>query len=63
MKLFVNASKSHLSPIYFSERKSVNPKLNRMILKCSNPLLKDTKECVAVWDTLDHFNKKIDKLE
>ena len=63
MRLIVYSSNSNLNSIYFSEKKAVNPKLNQMILKCSNPLLKDTKECVALWNQLDNFNKQIDILE
>lgn len=63
MRFVVYSSKSNLNSIYFSKRKTINPKLNHMILKCSNPLLKDTKECVALWDQLDNFNKHIDTLE
>lgn len=63
MRLIVYSFNSNLNSIYFSERKSVNPKLNHMILKCSNPLLKDTKECVELWNQLEKFNKQIDILE
>ena len=63
MRFIVRSSNSNLNSIYFSKRKTVNPKLNHMIIKCSNPLLKDTKECVALWNQLDNFNKQIDTLE
>ena len=63
MRLIVYSSKTHLHSIYFSPKKTINPKLNHMILKCTNPLLKDTKECVALWNQLDNFNKQIDNLE
>jgi len=63
MKFVVHCSNSKLNSLYFQNRKTVNPKLTYMILKCSNPLLKDKKECVALWDHLDHFNKNIDTLE
>ena len=63
MRLFVCSTNANLNSIYFSKRKTVNPKLNHMILKCSNPLLKDTKECVVLWNQLDGFNKQIDTLE
>ena len=63
MKLILKMSNSNLDSLYFPERKTVNPKLNHMIIKCSNPLLKDKKECVVLWNELNNFNKQIDTLE
>lgn len=63
MKHIVCLSNPNLDSMYFSKRKTVNPKLKHMILKCSNPLLKETKECVALWNELHHFNNKINGLE
>lgn len=63
MKLIINMSNSNLDSIYFTKKITVNPKLKHMIIKCSNPLLKNKKECVALWNELNNFNKQIDTME
>lgn len=42
------------------------PKVKHVVLKiherCSNPLYKDTKECVAYWNAIVKFNEEIDHI-
>ena len=41
------------------ETRKITPELKRMINLCSNPLMRNTKECVVLWDTIDRFNKSV----
>ena len=42
------------------------PRVKHVVFKiherCSNPLYKDTKECVAYWKAIARFNKDIDHI-
>lgn len=41
----------------------INPKLKKMALQCSNPLIRHTKECLVFWSEIETFNTKILKME
>jgi hypothetical protein len=41
----------------------INPKLYKMVLKCSNPLICNTKECLLFWSEIETFNTKILEME
>lgn len=41
----------------------LNPKIQKMVIKCSNPLMRHTKECSMFWSEVETFNDKILKME
>lgn len=41
----------------------IDPKVKKMTLQCSNPLIKHTKECTVFWSEIERFNAKILKME
>ncbi len=47
-------------------RKTGNVRVKDIVYKihdrCSNPLYKDTKECIAYWNAITTFNKEIDHI-
>lgn len=54
---------SYHSPLLTSSSIKINPKLQKMVLKCSNPLISHTKECLLFWSEIETFNTKILEME
>lgn len=61
--ILITCNKVPMSIYESNKNRSINHKLKRMILKCNNPLYKDTKDCIILWEELDKFNQKVDLLE
>lgn len=50
-------------PFYNKKKPNLHfGRVHRMNLICSNPLLNDTKQCIAFWKEVSIFNKKLDHL-
>ena len=57
------AKKNHTRVLrHRSQKKQVTVKqvVFKIHERCSNPLYKDTKSCIAYWDAITAFNKEID---
>ena len=52
-------------PLLTASGKSVkiHPTVKQLSVKCSNPLLRYTKECCVFWSEIETFNKKICEME
>lgn len=57
-----NSSIERLPRVYTRKRRAVHPNLSNLITKCTNPLYYDTEACVALWDSMDAFNREVDNL-
>jgi hypothetical protein len=52
-------------PLLTASGKSVDihPRVKQLSVKCSNPLIRYTKECCVFWSEIETFNKKISEME
>lgn len=39
--------------------RKTSPEVNKLITICSNPVMRSTKECVVLWETIDRFNNAV----
>lgn len=39
--------------------RKLTPEANKLITICSNPVMRNTKECVVLWETIDKFNNAV----
>lgn len=39
--------------------RKLTPEANKLINICSNPVMRNTKECVVLWKTIDKFNNAV----
>jgi hypothetical protein len=53
------------SSIYSTDDKEFNlhPRITGMIIKCSNPLMRDTSTCTIFWEEVNRVNKKMEELD
>lgn len=58
-----NCSVERLPRVYTRKRRAVHPKLCNLITKCNNPLYYDTDACVALWASVDAFNREVSELQ
>ena len=52
-----------VKPVALASRNNRSVRVKEVVYKinsrCSNPLFKDTKECIVYWQAIDTFNKEI----